>query len=237
MTPWTVAHQAPLSMAFSGQEYWSGSPFPSPGDLPDPGMEPRSPALQADSLLSKPPGKPHVNQSDSQHPTVVPRLCPIHTPLHYLTGFASYDSPPWLFHLQQDQPLCSAYTFQARFNLRTFALAALSAWNTFSVINRPHPPEVGGPFLQVTSQMSLCQWRSPTSSGRDSHPLPHSISPSEQAGGGWERTGSGLAPGDSCEVQEVLSSGNGLKVEQTGLVDGPAVGPVRGGEESKKKPG
>ena len=49
-TPWTVAHQASLSMGFSRQEYWSGSPFPSPEDLPDPRIEPRSPALQADSL-------------------------------------------------------------------------------------------------------------------------------------------------------------------------------------------
>ena len=47
-TPWTVAHQAPLSMGFSRQEYWSGLPFPSPGDLPDPGIEHRSPILQAD---------------------------------------------------------------------------------------------------------------------------------------------------------------------------------------------
>ena len=43
--PWTVAHQAPLSMEFSRQEYWSGLPFPSPGDLPDPGIKPRSPAF------------------------------------------------------------------------------------------------------------------------------------------------------------------------------------------------
>ena len=56
-TPWTVAHQAPPSTEFSRQEYWSGLPFPSPGDLPDPGIEPRSPALQADSLPSEPPGK------------------------------------------------------------------------------------------------------------------------------------------------------------------------------------
>ena len=49
-TPWTVAHQAPLSVGFSRQEHWSGLPFPSPGDLPDPGIEPRSPALQPDSL-------------------------------------------------------------------------------------------------------------------------------------------------------------------------------------------
>ena len=53
-TPWTVACQASLSMGFSRQEYWSGLPFPSPGDLPNPGVEPGSPALQADSLLSDP---------------------------------------------------------------------------------------------------------------------------------------------------------------------------------------
>ena len=53
--PWTVSYKAPLSMEFSRQEYWSGLPFPSPGDLPDPGIEPRSPALQADALLSELP--------------------------------------------------------------------------------------------------------------------------------------------------------------------------------------
>ena len=58
-TPWTVAHQAPLFMAFSRQEYWSGLPFPSLGDLPNSGIEPESPALQTDSLPSEPPGKPH----------------------------------------------------------------------------------------------------------------------------------------------------------------------------------
>ena len=52
-TPQTVAHQAPLSMGFSRQEYWSGLPIPSPGDLPDPGIEPGSPTLQADSLPSE----------------------------------------------------------------------------------------------------------------------------------------------------------------------------------------
>ena len=57
VTPWTVAHQAPLSMGFSRQEYWSGLPFPSPGDLPDPGIEPRSPALRTDALTSEPFGK------------------------------------------------------------------------------------------------------------------------------------------------------------------------------------
>ena len=56
----TVAHQAPRSMGFSRQEYWSGLTFPSPGDLPDPGIEPSSPTLQADSLLSEPPGNPSI---------------------------------------------------------------------------------------------------------------------------------------------------------------------------------
>ena len=56
-TPWTVAYQAPPSMGFFKQ-YWSGLPFPSPGDVPDPGTEPSSPALQADALTSEPPGKP-----------------------------------------------------------------------------------------------------------------------------------------------------------------------------------
>ena len=56
-TPWTVAHQDPPSIGFSKQEYWSGLPFPSPGDLPNPGIEPVSPAFQADALISEPPGK------------------------------------------------------------------------------------------------------------------------------------------------------------------------------------
>ena len=58
VTPWTIACQAPLSVGFSRQEYWSGLPFPSPGDLPDPGIEPRSPKLQADTLTSEPSAKP-----------------------------------------------------------------------------------------------------------------------------------------------------------------------------------
>ena len=57
VTPWAVARQAPLSMGFSRQEYWRGLPFPPPGDIPDPGIKPGFPALQADSLPSEPPGK------------------------------------------------------------------------------------------------------------------------------------------------------------------------------------
>ena len=58
-TPWAVARQAPLSMGFPRQEYWSGLPSPSPGGPPDPGVKPRFPALQAESLLSQPSKKPH----------------------------------------------------------------------------------------------------------------------------------------------------------------------------------
>ena len=70
-TPWTVAHHTPPSMGFSRQESWSGLPFPSPGGLPHPGIQPRSPALQADALTSAPPGKhwwaPNHTQPRSIH--------------------------------------------------------------------------------------------------------------------------------------------------------------------------
>ena len=61
VTPWTVAYQAPPSVGFSRQEYWSGLPLPSPGDLPNPGIKPGSPALQADALPSEPSGKLSYN--------------------------------------------------------------------------------------------------------------------------------------------------------------------------------
>ena len=57
VTPWTMAYQVPLSMGFSRQEYWRELPFASPGDFPNPGIEPGSPAWQADDLPSEPPGK------------------------------------------------------------------------------------------------------------------------------------------------------------------------------------
>ena len=62
-TPWTVAHQAPPSMGFSRQEYWSGVPFPSLEDLPDPWIKRRSLAFQADALTSEPPGKPRKKET------------------------------------------------------------------------------------------------------------------------------------------------------------------------------
>ena len=74
---WIVACQAPLSMGLSKQEYWSGLSFPSPGDLPDPGIEPRSPALQADSLQAEPQWKPKN------------------------TGVGSLSLPQWIFPTQE----------------------------------------------------------------------------------------------------------------------------------------
>ena len=65
-TPWTVAYQASPSLGFSRQEYWSAVPLPSPGDLPNPGIKPGSPALEADALTSEPPGKPLGNELSSK---------------------------------------------------------------------------------------------------------------------------------------------------------------------------
>ena len=65
--PWTVAQQAPLSMEFFRQEYWSGLPFPSPGDLPYSEIKPRSPALQTDCLPSETPRKQRIKYSVKQH--------------------------------------------------------------------------------------------------------------------------------------------------------------------------
>ena len=73
--PWTIAHQAPPSMGFSRQEYWSGLPFSSPGYLPNPGIEPRSPAMQADASTSEPPGKPHYAHQFSSVAQLCPTLC------------------------------------------------------------------------------------------------------------------------------------------------------------------
>ena len=82
-TPWTVAHQAPPSMGFSRQEYWSGLPFPSPGHLPDPGIKPRYPALWADVLPSELPGNPAFLRGSS-HQVEIP------TQRHIFPGTTQY---------------------------------------------------------------------------------------------------------------------------------------------------
>ena len=87
-TPWTAAHQASLAMGFSRQEYWSRLPFPSPGDLPDPGIEHKSPALCADSLPLSHQGSPRVN------PNIKDGLCVIM--IHISVGSSIItDVPLW----------------------------------------------------------------------------------------------------------------------------------------------
>ena len=92
VTPWTIPCQAPLSMELSRQEYWSGLPFPSPADLPDPGIKPVSPALQAASLLTKPAGKSYVDvqgltliwlwSTRNSQPPLPSRVTPTTPPTH-----------------------------------------------------------------------------------------------------------------------------------------------------------
>ena len=147
-TPWTVAHQAPPSMGFSRQEYWGGLPFPSPGDLPDPGIEPRSPALQADALTSEPPGKLPYEDKEPISPGSAKLgqgqagvdwgLCsdPGHCPAWLLAAFekqlssltilsvweATVGSPQWLkpyFLLNGSSILHSAPPISLQPNLRT----------------------------------------------------------------------------------------------------------------------
>ena len=93
--PWTVAYQAPPSMGFSRQEYWSGLPFPSPGDLPDPGIEPGPPAFQADALTSESPGKKNGLNKDIVNLLTVAWLC-------HESQVAVYSEHLWLFHSVSD---------------------------------------------------------------------------------------------------------------------------------------
>ena len=73
-TPWTVTHQAPLSMEFFRQEYWSGWPFSTPGDLPDPGIQHISPALAGGFFTTEPPGKPNDDNNKAHHCNKCPTL-------------------------------------------------------------------------------------------------------------------------------------------------------------------
>ena len=81
-TPWTVAYHAPLSVGFSRQEYWNGLPFPSPGDLPNPGIEPRYPTLQADALPFEPPGK--LSHQETKIPAIMAILFSQEKPNTYI---------------------------------------------------------------------------------------------------------------------------------------------------------
>ena len=103
-TPWTVAYQAPPSMGFSRQECWGGLPFPSPGDLPDPGIEPWSPTLQADVLPSEPPGKPSEVRVSQSCPTLCdPMDSPWNSPIQN-TGVGNCSVLQGIFPTQGSNP-------------------------------------------------------------------------------------------------------------------------------------
>ena len=110
-TPRTVAYQSPQSMEFSRQEYWNGLPFPSPGGLLDPGIEPWAPALQADALPSEPPGKPMIMYASTLLSPFIPAspspLCPrlfsvsvslfLYSPVYRAEIEMQTDEPPFIF--------------------------------------------------------------------------------------------------------------------------------------------
>ena len=103
--PWTVAHQAPLSMGFFRKEYWRGLPFLSPGDLSSPEMESWSPALQADSLPSEPPGKPNFKITSGKyflsHISIQPCDSCLYKPLTLFLGTLIW------FYLKKCLPNCN----------------------------------------------------------------------------------------------------------------------------------
>ena len=107
VTPWTVAHQASLSTEFSRQEYWSGWPFPSPGDLPDSGIEPvalESPALAGRFFTTEPPGKPEPLLTEifkrQIHHLLLSSLIMVYFNLCSKDFRRFFVFPPWIFHLQ-----------------------------------------------------------------------------------------------------------------------------------------
>ena len=105
VTPWTVARQAPLSVEFFRQEYWGGLPFPSPADLPKPGTEPRSPALQADSLLPEPPGKALLPNVDDKWTSVLATFWEGHSDKGFRDGDLPEETKQWLEKISP--PSCS----------------------------------------------------------------------------------------------------------------------------------
>ena len=146
-TPLTVAHQAPLSMRFSRQEYWSGLPFNSSWDLPGPGIEPRSPALQADSLPSEPLGNPLFNLSL----TAVARSLNVCQTLIHVTRGRYYYHSHFTAEETETKRICSSHTASKwkSFNLN------LSSWATESMTFNyyAHLP------IKATNYILIWLWR------------------------------------------------------------------------------
>ena len=141
-TLWTVARQAPLSMGFSRQEYWSGLPFPTPGDLPDPGIEPRFPALQADSLPSELCGKPKIVlgfplksalcPSMSFHLSSSPPRAPVMTNCSSLKGLAH--SPPFLYGTELSANMAAHTSHLVSFSASLKSPKKVKVWEASRVL-------------------------------------------------------------------------------------------------------
>ena len=117
-TPWTIAYQAPQSMEFSRQEYWSGLPFPSPGDLPDSGIEPGSPTLQADALPSEPPGKPISFIKNTSCFPIALLLSFFLRKKTYWLGMCS--SVPALWFSSTESSFCHSYSLMITVDITTY---------------------------------------------------------------------------------------------------------------------
>ena len=122
MTPWTAAHKAPLPMRFSRQGYWSGLPFPSPGDLPNPGIEPRSPALQADSSPTELQGKQKGKRGDHRFKLTRLKVKSLSCVRFFAIPWtAAYHAPPSMGFSRQEYwsgvPLCTLFNFSITLTL------------------------------------------------------------------------------------------------------------------------
>ena len=117
MTPWTVAHQAPLPVEFSRQESWSGLPFPSPGDLPDLWIEPRYPALAGKFFITKLPGKPSSLPRQPQYHCRSPGFKNLPLPTHLPCYHHSYQ--PWTWIIAGNFLLFASKTYRRKLNYVT----------------------------------------------------------------------------------------------------------------------
>ena len=148
MTPWTVACQSLCAYRFSRQEYWSGLPWPFPGDPSNPGVKPRSPALQADSLSSEPPGKPMVPLSSEAVETyglsgfLYPEMI-------FFSSWPRIGPENWPCHSNK---LCLSLNLTPNSNFHTLLRLVISCRADLASDSRPlHPPCPAQPHFTLPS--------------------------------------------------------------------------------------